>query len=624
MRYLQYFLIFFGLLLLLQACSEETPVEEQGDFYGSITGVVTDVHKNSLELVFITTENQSHAQTSDINGQFNFPNMRPGDYTLIASKQGYDTVRIPIAVDTGLVTQANFVMDISRVGHLKGNVSNQVTDSVLVDALIEIPSFGAVYSDSMGNYLIRNIPVGDHNISISKKPYFEPITFSIKIIADSTRNLSVKLKPNTGALEGYVSDAETNEVIKDVYIYTANQTHNVKTDSNGYYFIPYVKKGTYTLNAEKNGYVSTFVTAIVDTIITARYDIIMTKQSKPGAIHGKIINTMDESGVKGATVMIDGYGSTITNDTGYYKIEDIAEGTHTLKITKPLEFDDYSTEVRIFTDSLSVQDIEISPKYGVIEGIITNSADDSIIVDAFVKTSNGSEVVRTDSTGKYRLTKLPAGSYTVVASKPGYDSSSVTVTVQTGLKTIADISLTKTFISSSVEGTIYLDSLIAIPLQGVLVYTEPRSSTSITDSSGKYKISNINVGVSGSEYKVIASKTGFADTSTVVQLFQGSITKADMIMVRQSNVPATLNGTVYGEDSLGTFPLMGVVITTDPITSTVVTNAEGKYTIFNINVDADGEEYSVLAKKTGFVDTSTTVQLHQGEYSKADLIMKRK
>ena len=83
----------------------------------------------------------------------------------------------------------------------------------------------------------------------------------------------------------------------------------------------------------------------------------------------------------------------------------------------------------------------VSIEYGSIQGKVTNASGDSIIINANVSTNPPTSSVTTDSRGEYIINNVSEGNYIVTATKSGYQPGSVSVKVNPGKTTIANIQM---------------------------------------------------------------------------------------------------------------------------------------------------------------------------------------
>lgn len=76
---------------------------------GAITGNVSDVELNNEPLFFASVQikNSSKIAQTNFHGNFEFKDIESGEYTLVFSFLGYDTIEVPVLVKNNEVTQIN-------------------------------------------------------------------------------------------------------------------------------------------------------------------------------------------------------------------------------------------------------------------------------------------------------------------------------------------------------------------------------------------------------------------------------------------------------------------------------------------------------------------------------------
>lgn len=126
---------------------------------------------------------------------------------------------------------------------------------------------------------------------------------------------------------------------------------------------------------------------------------------------------------------------------------------------------------------------------GSITGKVVSSAGGAV---AGADVIAGGSIAVTDASGKYTLSNLAAGTVSVNASKAGYSSASLSVTVVAGRTvTAADISLSPVSGYGSVSGKI-LSSVGSVVIVGARVVAAGK--TAYSDSNGNYSISDLSPG----------------------------------------------------------------------------------------------------------------------------------
>ena len=154
-----------------------------------------------------------------------------------------------------------------------------------------------------------NLPPGVNSGDMSQK-----FTRLIATIGLATLQLVVcSAQVEQGAITGSIIDQTGASVPKaKVTITNANTQVSATTETGeqGYYKIPFLPHGNYTVVAEKAGFSTGRVTNIELTVgMTATIDIIL----KPGATHEEITVTAD-------AVLLDEQGSSLGNVVGRQQI----------------------------------------------------------------------------------------------------------------------------------------------------------------------------------------------------------------------------------------------------------------------------------------------------------------
>jgi len=149
---------------------------------------------------------------------------------------------------------------------------------------------------------------------------------------------------------------------------------------------------------------------------------------------------------------------------------------------------------------------------GRITGQVTDAKDGSAISGAQV--SDGIRTALTDAAGMYTIDDVSPGSCQVVASKQGYQSSSLTVHVLSGATAVANFSLSQIIVPGSITGSV-TDAEHASPVVGATVSDGTRTTT--TDEAGAYAIVDVPPGT----YEVTAGKEGYESLTSTVTVVSG-------------------------------------------------------------------------------------------------------
>ncbi len=123
-----------------------TPSPEAGT--GEISGKVLDSSTSaSVSSASISTNPPTSSVTTDVEGKYSIPGIPPGDYTVTATKFGYESVSVEVAVVAGKTTTA----DLHLIAKSTDARTSSTTNPALTDGLIAYYPFSGNADDESGN-----------------------------------------------------------------------------------------------------------------------------------------------------------------------------------------------------------------------------------------------------------------------------------------------------------------------------------------------------------------------------------------------------------------------------------------------------------------------------------------
>ena len=223
------------------------------------------------------------------------------------------------------------------------------------------------------------------------------------------------------------------------------------------------------------------------------------------------ITDADGNALAGVSVQVDGDNTVETDADGKWEITDLLKGDYSIVASKEgyspvsqdvtLESKDFRTEVTL---TLSKQAV---PNEYTVYGTITD-ADGNAVAGVTVRV--GDNTVVTDADGKWEITGLSEGSYSIIASKDGFTFTQQNVTVQ---EVRTEVKLEPTMVPLGIYrafGTI--KDKFKAPIDGVMVQVYAKNAmsagpvaTTVTDAAGNWEVTTLFEG----EYTVVASKDGY-------------------------------------------------------------------------------------------------------------------
>ncbi|NOX16797.1 MAG: PEGA domain-containing protein, partial [Chlorobi bacterium] len=250
--------------------------------------------------------------------------------------------------------------------------------------------------------------------------------------------------------------------------------------------------------------------------------------------------------------------------------------------------------------------------FGDLQGVVRNSQNGLPIPKVNIFTVPASQSVTTDDIGQYKIKNIAIGEYVVTAEKAGYDTVNISVVIQAGQITEADFFLTEVDTSTPpttgmIEGTVR-DAQTGALVSGVVLSTDPTTDVVTTSADGSFSFEKITPG----EYTISATKTGYQNANASVTVTAGNTTRADIVLTQSFG---SITGVV--KDAATELPIQGANIQTDPATSSVTTDSDGRYEIKGITPNS----YKVKASKTGYADAEIPVVVTAGNETAADIPM---
>lgn len=180
-----------------------------------------------------------------------------------------------------------------------------------------------------------------------------------------------------------------------------------------------------------------------------------TPTQTKGSISGSVYASGTFNGISGATVSI-GVKTTTTDSVGSYTLTDLGSGKYTISASKP-GYNPAWANVTVNTGETTLQDLSLAPASsgdgganktvednrpkGSVAGRVCEFNTSSSISGVTVSVDGTGISVITDTYGSYLLTDVKIGNYSIIASKQGYISKTVSVEVKALETTIQDIYL---------------------------------------------------------------------------------------------------------------------------------------------------------------------------------------
>jgi len=415
------------------ALTPKPPVPEKG--YGNIIGTVADITNGQvvsgadvkIDWYF------GRLDETDLNGEYYFADLSEGRHTVTVRANGYYSESKTVNVVAGDTITIDFTLTPLpldtpiQYGDIIGTVTDSSNGQAISDADVKIDWFfgSSSETDSSGGYYFADLSEGRHTVTIRANGYYSE-SKSVTVVGNGLVTVDFALTPlppdipeHYGNIIGTVTDGSNGQVVSDARVYVDGHFWpSDKTDSSGNYLIETLPVGMHTISVSATGYYRKSITVEVlkDQTVTVDFELIPYEY---GNVDGTITDKSSKAGISSASVYVDGqwlWSSTKTDSNGYYLLETLPVGRHTIKI-KANGYYSASKTVAVLKDKTITVDFELVPIYGVIKGTVRDLNTNNPILGAKVSVEGKS--VNTNADGTYVIPNVKAlsRSYRVVANK---------------------------------------------------------------------------------------------------------------------------------------------------------------------------------------------------------------
>lgn len=244
----------------------------------------------------------------------------------------------------------------------------------------------------------------------------------------------------------------------------------------------------------------------------------------------------------------------------------------------------------------------VNPAEGTLQGLVYEGGNtNNRIPGASIRLSNG-KTVTADASGYWSINVAP-GTYTVTASKDGYQPTSVSRTVASKTQVWASTNLTKSAVvtpTGTLGGVVYDSADSTKRIASATLKVGDKSI--VTDSNGRFSV-QVNAGAQS----VQVSATDFVSQtlSTTVNKGQTTTLNIGLVSSRQNNANGTIVGVIY-EAPTTTKRIPGAVVKFTSGTKSLSTTADGDG---YYEIKAPPGTWRVTATAPNFAAGSTSVSL---------------
>lgn len=580
-----------------------------------LTGVIIEVYVSGTDILV-------RRVLTDENGDYLIEGLSQGTFDVKAQLQDYAISVSTVFLSPGESEELNIAL-VPFPAMVQGTIRDAVTQDPISGALIKvvIPNtdfvVGSIITSSDGTYSIGNLPSGSYNVVISAEGYATEV-IPVILVPNGTETVNANLDPNPAGITGSVLNAQTSAAIPGALVRVFNSDGvfitSTLTDDNGFYAIPGLAQGQYTVIASADGFGNQIAVVTLSSGETESLNFSLSNQT--ATLRGTVRDEVNNQPIQSALVQVFRIGTTIpiasvfTNGSGEY----VLEGLDPREYRVVFSAEGYSSEVfRIFLTNGEERtlNVELGRQSATIRGRVTDENTGEPIQSAGVITViSGSGIIvastLTDQEGNYILSGLGTGNYNVIFSANGYVSQTVMITLSRGEAVILNAALQSN--PSTLTGYVWEAGTLT-PIENALIQVFSPDGTligaTLTDMNGNYTIS----GLPGGTVVVVARATGYQSQLQSITLIRGTESTLNFLL---ADNPASVRGTVT--DSQTGQPIPQVLVQIFPIGSQVpirstLTDPDGFYILTGLPPG----KYVIRFSASGYPVEEVTIVLAEGE-----------
>jgi hypothetical protein len=401
---------------------------------GTLAGTFTLAGASSHAGILVKVAEAGLSVETGTDGSFAVQNLVAQQYTVSASMYGYtpvtgQAVTVPAG---GVGTAAGGELAVAISASISGTAACEVGSCASASVALNGTRFdgsavsGAATADGGGAFSITNLAAGEYTVTVSKTGY-KAGQAVVSVSPGAAKSAGVlALTAERGSVAGSVSAGGT---AREGAVLTLSGTSSIGVAVNetttsgagGAFRFGSVLVGSYTLTAALADFTSVSQGVAVAAGAESNAGI-LNLAVNPGSVSGSVSLEGGAPG-SGVTVSVEGGGaSTVTSGAGAYTLTGVTPGTRALLFTKGTDYEQYrlgGVEVAA-GGSTTAPAVMLLRARGAITGtvVLVGGADPTGVT---VMVEGGQAVTSTDSSGVFRLDRVPVGSnYTVTAIKEGY------------------------------------------------------------------------------------------------------------------------------------------------------------------------------------------------------------
>lgn len=392
-----------------------------GTTTGAISGAVRDSQSNPLGGALVQTSPGGYSAATASNGTYTITNIPSGTYSVTASKVGYQSLTL---TNKQVVAGGNTVVDFSLTavggGAISGTVKNSSGAGISGATVTTSPGGYSTTTLSDGSYNINGVPAGTYDVTASASSYLPATSYGQVVNAGVTTTVNITL---LNAFEGL-----KNGNFEGGFYNDPDADHKVGNDWHKFVSAGSPKYGQRWYDAShvwtQSFYESSWTAGLYQQVLGAtpghRYTFTAQVYGTNTAV-SKYIGIDPKGGTSASSSDIQ-WTSANTSSGSWISVSKQVTAQNSTITVFVKGINSAGANYELWIDNCTLTDD--GGTTGNISGYVRTNAG-AAISGATVATATGGYTTTTADDGSYSLAGVAAGTYSVTASKTGWQSQTL-------------------------------------------------------------------------------------------------------------------------------------------------------------------------------------------------------
>ncbi|HVX63672.1 MAG TPA: carboxypeptidase regulatory-like domain-containing protein, partial [Pirellulales bacterium] len=422
---------------------------------GSLASNDAGLDLNQLVVGLYSGGAQVAATTTDAFGNYTFPNLSAGTYEVRPAGFAFAspaTRFVTIAAGENATTPS---IDVEAGATIAGAVTNSTSGGTLSGVIVYLDaadgSRKTTTTDVNGNYSFNGLPLGAYQVYVSRSAAGGLQTAQVSSVEGQAiiANLNVAV---AAVINGTVSDSAggviSGATVKLYQTGSATLAASTQTASDGSYQFLILAPGAFdivvtdpTASFAPQTNISATTGTVTEDFAAGGSTLSITVSDPINPIAGAYVMLSFE-GPAGSELL----GTTTLDGTGVVTFNNLAAGNYSVAVLGTTG-DSGSTTLSLSTNETDAISLEIGP-LSAVSGTITDATSTPIpnaLVELVPSSNAGNAIIIAgEADGSFSFDGVPDGTYTLIASAPGYLSSYTANVTVAGANVVQNATLTPT------------------------------------------------------------------------------------------------------------------------------------------------------------------------------------